>query len=76
MWTLPQSNARESKQGASMSKHDEDLLQLRNKQLVQALKNVCAIVEAIPEADRVRLGLYSMPTFNIAYRLIAREDDR
>jgi hypothetical protein len=57
-----------------MSKHDEDLLRSRNKQLVQALKDVCAIIEAIPESDRVRLGLYSMPAFNIAYGLIGKED--
>ena len=59
-----------------MSTHDEDLLQARNRQLLQALKDVCAIVEAIPEKDRMRLGLYSMPAFNIAYALIAKEERR
>lgn len=59
-----------------MSKHDEDLLVIRNRQLTQALKDVCAIVEEIPEGDRVRLGLYSMAAFNTAYELIEKEDKR
>ena len=59
-----------------MSRHDENLLVTRNRQLLRALKDVCAIVEEIPEADRVRLGLYSMPAFDIAYALIAEEERR
>ena len=58
-----------------MSKHDEDLLEgrlrrsfERNRQLVRALKDVCAIVEAV--------GLYSMPALNIAYALIGKEEAR
>lgn len=42
----------------------------RMTQLEQALAAVCAIVEAIPEHERVRLGLYSMPAFNKAYELL------
>jgi hypothetical protein len=59
-----------------MSRHDEEMLTIRCQQLVRALKDVCAIVEEIPEADRVRLGLYSMPAFNIAYGLIAKEESK
>ena len=59
-----------------MSKHDEDVLAARNKQLVRALKDVLEIIEEVPEDLRVRAGLYSMPAFNIAYALIEQEERR
>jgi 3-hydroxyacyl-CoA dehydrogenase len=59
-----------------MSKHDEDLLVVRNQQLVRALSDVLAIIEAVPEDLRVQAGLYSMPAFNIAYALIEKEKRR
>jgi len=56
-----------------MSKHDEDLLVTRNRQLVQALRAVLEVIEAIPEDLRIQAELYSVPAFNIAYILIEQE---
>jgi len=41
-----------------------------NAKLRRVLRDVCNVVEAIPEADRMRLGLYSIAAFNEAYALI------
>jgi len=59
-----------------MSTHDEELLQQRNRKLVQALKDVLEVVESVPENLRVQAGLYSIAAFNIAYALIEQEDRR
>ena len=55
-----------------MSSHDEHILLIRCRQLEQTLRDVCAIIEEIPKADRIRFGLHAIPALKIAQALTAR----
>jgi hypothetical protein len=41
----------------------------REKQMARVLRELVAILDAIPEADRLRLGLYSIHAVNTAISL-------